>query len=103
MVSADITTAQPGPPIEPLYIGSGIESLVELEITAWEEGYQAANEPCLRCMDEIYRAAAAACEQALTRYIPLDEERFTDIFTIAWSAGYCTHGRELQRASAPLS
>jgi hypothetical protein len=86
-----------------MYIGSGSAALVELEIAAWQQGYAAMANPPLRDMDEIHHAACAACDEALSDYIPLDQDRFCDIFTLAWSAGYCMHVREVDRARAPVS
>jgi|SwirhisoilCB3_FD_contig_31_16731146_length_332_multi_2_in_0_out_0_1 hypothetical protein len=99
MVSQGITTS----PLEPVYIGSGSEALVELEMAAWEQGYHAVKEPCLETMEEIQRAARVACDDALDRYIPLDEARFCDIYILAWSAGYCLHARKLKQTPPPAS
>lgn len=97
------TTPSPIPLAEPMYIGSGSAALVELEMTAWQQGYQAAQEPFMRDFEEIQRAACAACEEALNQYIPLDEARFSDIFTLAWSAGYSLHVRELDQTRGPVA
>lgn len=99
MVTQGITTSQS----EPVYIGSGSEALVELEMAAWEQGYQAVDELRLETMEEIQCAARAACDEALERYIPLDEARFCDIYTLAWSAGYCHHARKLKQTRPPTA
>jgi hypothetical protein len=81
---------------EPIYIGTSTEALIEVQLDAWERGYQMAVQAMelLDTFTEIASAAENACHEALRRYIPLDEERFCDIFTLAWCAGYCSFKRE---------
>jgi hypothetical protein len=44
----------------------------------------------LKSIEAVEEAAEAVCDKALRVYIPLDVGRFRDVFTRAWSAGYCS-------------
>jgi hypothetical protein len=81
---------------DPIYIGTSTEALIEVQLDAWDRGFQMAAQAMelLDTFTEIASAAENACDEALSRYIPLDEERFCDIFTLAWCAGYCSFKRE---------
>jgi hypothetical protein len=41
-------------------------------------------------MHLIEQEAEKVCDEALKVYFPLDLDRFRDVFTRAWCAGYCT-------------
>ncbi len=68
------------------------EELVEVEIEALRQGAEQAHrdgQQHLTTMGAISNAAAAACNRALeVQYLPLDERKFREVFTLAWSAGY---------------
>lgn len=106
MAVSDLPGSHGSQLVELVYIGSGSEALVELELVAWELGYQVAShtaEP-LTEITEVLRAAELACDEALRRYVPLDEARFCDIFILAWSAGYWSfHRAGARRRRVPTS
>ena len=80
-------------PEQPLYISCSAEDLIMLEMEAWDHGFQQADadDPhMLEGIEAISQAAEQVCDQSLQRYVPLDVIRFRDVFTRAWSAGYCT-------------
>jgi hypothetical protein len=77
-----------------IYLACSPEDLIAVEMDAWSCGFGEADkgeslqEPS--GMRLIEQAAELVCDQALQIYIPLDLERFRDVFTRAWCAGYCT-------------
>lgn len=68
------------------------EELVDVALEGRRQGREqakAAGASALRDMCAIIEAASAACDRALVeQYLPLDEARFRDVFTLAWCAGY---------------
>jgi hypothetical protein len=68
------------------------EELVEVELEALRQGGERARADgagALHDMAAIGQAAADACGRALAdQYIPLDEHKFREVFTLAWCAGY---------------
>lgn len=95
MTSSRVPRSPTSPLVDLIFIGSGPEALIELQVDTWELGRQAAAQSSkpLQAIAEVLRAAERACDEALGRYVPLDEARFRDIFTLAWSAGYCSFAR----------
>ncbi len=95
MASPDNSSPQAAPAVDLIYIGSGFEALIEIQLDAWEKGRQAAIQAAqpLEAIAEIARAAEKACDEALLCYVPLDEARFCETYTLAWSTGYCAHTR----------
>jgi hypothetical protein len=85
----------------PIFIGCRLEELVELELDGLEQGRERARADgvrALRDMQAISRAAATACDRALAgRYVPLDEAKFCEVFTLAWCAGYHAEVEESPR------
>jgi hypothetical protein len=77
-----------------VYLACTAEDLIKVEMDAWALGCDratAAVEPALDNMTEIVQASERACDEALAMiYVPLDVQRFRDVFTRAWCAGYCT-------------
>jgi hypothetical protein len=77
-----------------IYLACSPEDLIAVEMDAWTRGFSKAGmvetsaEPA--SITDIEQAAKMACDQALKVYIPLDLDRFRDVFTRAWCAGYCT-------------
>ena len=89
---------------ERVYLSCSAEDLIEVEMEAWRQGYQAAESASLAALQSLNAVAEAgegACRQALSRYVPLDVTRFTDVFVRAWCGGYCTRARELKQSAAP--
>jgi hypothetical protein len=72
---------------------------------AWTRGFTEAGkvespqEP--DSMRLIEQAAEQVCAQALQIYIPLDLDRFRDVFIRAWCAGYCTGLRRTDQQQPP--
>ncbi len=68
------------------------EELVEVELDALRQGgdrARADGTDALHNMSDIAKLASRACEQALAeQYMPLDEAKFRDVFTLGWCAGY---------------
>ena len=68
------------------------EELVEVELEALRQGAEQARRDGpyhLIGMQAIREAAVAACDRSLAvQYLPLDEQRFREVFTLAWCAGY---------------
>jgi hypothetical protein len=78
--------------------------MIEVEMEAWRRGYQAAEADApatLQSVKAMSEAGESACNEALLRYVPLDVDRFTDVFVRAWCGGYCSRARELQPQAAP--
>ena len=77
-----------------IYLACSPEDLLAVEMDAWTRGFSKAGkvETVLdpASMPLIEQEAETACDQSLKVYIPLDLDRFRDVFTRAWSAGYCT-------------
>jgi hypothetical protein len=77
-----------------IYLSCSAEDLIAVEMDAWNCGFsEAGNVEDVQessGMRVIEQAAEEVCDQALQIYIPLDLERFRDVFTRAWCAGYCT-------------
>ena len=74
------------------HIACSREDLVQVVIEAFRCGSAQAREDgshVVRDGDMIFRAASAACDKALRTYVPLDERKFCEVFTLAWAAGYC--------------
>jgi hypothetical protein len=75
------------------------EELVELELEALRQGGERARADgadALHDIAAIGEAAAGACDRALAQqYMPLDERRFREVFTLSWCAGY---HEEVERA-----
>ena len=77
----------------PVYLSCSPEDLITVEILAWTHGCDRAGvdiPPRLKSIEAVEQAAEKVCDQALRTYIPLDVDRFRDVFTRAWSAGYCS-------------
>lgn len=75
----------------PIYLSCSPEDLLRVEILAWTHGCDRAGldiPPRLRSIEAVEQAAEQVCDEALQVYIPLDVDRFRDVFTCAWSAGY---------------
>lgn len=68
------------------------EELVEVELEALRQGAEQARQDGSRHligMQAIRKAAVVACDRSLeVQYLPLDEQRFREVFTLAWCAGY---------------
>lgn len=82
---------------EPIYISSGVEGLIAVQMDAWKRGYECAGADgpaAIRDIAALQRAAEDACDEALLVYVPMDLARFRDIYMIAWCAGYCTRRQE---------
>jgi hypothetical protein len=84
-----------------IYLACSPEDLIAVEMDAWNSGFSEAGKietsPEPGSMTHIERAAETACDQALRIYIPLNLDRFRDVFTRAWCAGYCTGLRRTER------
>lgn len=96
MVTHDLAPAGPAAP-QQIYISSGKEDLITLAIEAWKRGYALAvakGSAALRDLTAVAAASEDACDEALLIYVPMDRERFRDIFTIAWASGYWTRVQE---------
>jgi hypothetical protein len=77
----------------PIYLSCSPDELLRVEILAWTQGDDQAGlgiPPRLQSIEAVRQSAEQVCELALRIYIPLDVERFRDVFTRAWSAGYCS-------------
>jgi len=77
----------------PVYLSCSPEDLLRVEIQAWSHGCDRAGldiPPTLKSIEAVERAAEEVCDEVLQVYIPLDINRFRDVFTRAWSAGYCS-------------
>jgi hypothetical protein len=89
-----------------VYLSCCTEDLIAVEMEAWRCGYQAAEADAPATLQRVAAMAEAgeyACNQALLLYVPLDVDRFADVFVRAWCGGYCTRVRELSPQSAPLT
>jgi hypothetical protein len=77
-----------------IYLSCSPEDLIAVEMDAWTCGFGEAVKVEASAvpdnMSHIQQAGEQVCEQALRIYIPLDVDRFRDVFTRAWCAGYCT-------------
>ena len=77
---------------QPRLISCSHEELVELELEALRQGSECAyadGAGMLRDTQAVMQAAREACELALAeQYIPLDQPKFREVFTLAWCAGY---------------
>jgi hypothetical protein len=88
-----------------IYLSCSSEDLIAVEMDAWARGFSEADqvevsqEPV--SMKHIEEAAEQVCDQALQIYIPLDLDRFRDVFTRAWCAGYCTGLRRAEQHPQP--
>jgi hypothetical protein len=89
---------------ELVYLSCSAEDLIAVEMEAWRRGYQSAETaspaPLLR-LEAVAEVAEVACHQALLLYVPLDVDRFADVFVRAWCGGYCTRARELSLPATP--
>lgn len=76
----------------PIYIGCSLEDLVAIELEGMDQGRahaRADGTRRLHGMRAISEAAHHACDRVLAeKYVPLDEARFREVFTLAWYAGY---------------
>lgn len=76
----------------PKFVSCCPEELVEVELEGLRQGRERARADgahAMHDMHDISAAAHVACDQAeATQYMPLDEARFRDVFTLAWCAGY---------------
>jgi hypothetical protein len=77
-----------------------------VEIVAWTRGCDRAGldvPPKLKSVEAIVHVAEQACDEALQSYVPMDVDRFRDVFTRAWSAGYCSRAGLIvpEKPSAP--
>ena len=96
-VSRPKTNVQP-----PIYLACSAEDLIGIEMNAWALGSTRAAvdaESVLQNVMAIEEASERACDEALEIYIPLDLDRFRDVFTRAWCGGYCSYMG--QRAGKP--
>ena len=87
-----------------VYLSCCTEDLIAVEMEAWRRGYQAAEAAAPTTLQSVAALAAAgeaACNQALLQYVPMDVDRFTDVFVRAWCGGYCTRASELSLQAAP--
>jgi hypothetical protein len=76
-----------------IYLACTDEDLVSVEMYAWKLGSDRARADSLAVVPSItaiQEASERACDEALVIYIPLDLDRFRDVFTRAWCAGYCS-------------
>jgi hypothetical protein len=76
-----------------IYLACTPEELIMVEMDAWELGTDwAAGEstPVLPSIAAIREVSERACDDALKLCVPLDLDRFRDVFTRAWCAGYCS-------------
>ena len=77
----------------PIYLACSPEELLGVEIQAWTQGCDRAGLDIpakLKSIQAVEQAAEKACDEALHIYIPMDVDRFRDVFPRAWSAGYCS-------------
>jgi len=77
----------------PIYLSCSPEDLITVEIRAWAHGSDRAGlgiPAKLKTLEAVRLEAEKACDEALQIYIPMDVDRFRDVFTRAWSAGYCS-------------
>jgi hypothetical protein len=103
-MSTDSMAARPQCEGERVYLSCCAEELIVVEMEAWRRGYQAAEADApamLPSVKAVAEAGESACNEALVQYVPLDVDRFTDVFVRAWCGGYCSRARELQQQSAP--
>ena len=87
-----------------VYLSCCTEDLITIEMEAWRRGYQAAETDApatLPSVKAVAEAGECACNQALLLYVPLDVDRFADVFIRAWCGGYCTRARELSSHATP--
>jgi hypothetical protein len=84
-----------------IYLSCCPEDLIAVEMDAWACGFREAGRvetsPEPDSIRHIERAAEQVCDQALRIYVPLDLDRFRDVFTRAWCAGYCTGRRRTEQ------
>lgn len=89
--------------IQPSAISCSDEELVEVELDALHQGTKQARTDGahhLTSMEAMMKAATVACNRALeVQYLPLDERRFREVFTLSWCAGYRSETRLAQRSS----
>jgi hypothetical protein len=102
-VTPDVLGASAEGEEERVYLSCSPEDLIVVEMEAWQRGYQAAQAAppgtTVPSLEAIAAAGKGACNQALLLYVPLDIERFVDVFVRAWCGGYCTRAQELTRSS----
>jgi hypothetical protein len=88
----DLAQGIASPAIAPRLISCCPEELVDAELDALRQGGERARADgagAEKDMTRIAEAATDACDRALAeQYIPLDEKRFREVFTLAWCAGY---------------
>ena len=87
-----------------VYLSCCAQDLIAVEMEAWRRGYHAAETDApatLQSVAAMAEAGEGACNQALLLYVPLDVDRFADVFVRAWCGGYCTRARELSPQSVP--
>jgi hypothetical protein len=85
-----------------IYLACTAEDLIRVEMDAWVLGGDRASvdaTAALASIAAIQEASEQACDAVLEMYIPLDVDRFRDVFTRAWCAGYCS--RQSQPVSGP--
>jgi hypothetical protein len=88
-----------------IYLSCSSEDLIAVEMDAWTCGFSEAGK--VETSEEpdnirlVEQASEQACDQALQIYIPLDLDRFRDVFTRAWCAGYCTGLRRTAQHPQP--
>lgn len=83
---------------ESIYISCCPEELIAVEMDAWRHGYDAASadkKAADRTLPDIEWQGEGACEEALRRYVPMNLERFHEIYVRGWCTGYCIRVREL--------
>jgi hypothetical protein len=89
-----------------IYLACTPEDLIRVEMDAWGLGNDwaaAETSPVLSSIAAILEASERACDDALEICVPLDLDRFRDVFTRAWSAGYCNRvGQRVSEAGSGL-
>lgn len=82
---------------QPKAISCCDEELVEVELEALRQGAEQARrdgQHYLTTMAAVSKAAAIACNRSLEiLYLPLDEQKYREVFTLAWCAGYRSETR----------
>ena len=76
-----------------IYLACTAEDLISVEMYAWKLGSDRAGADSTlvsSSITAIQEASERACDEALVIYIPLDLDRFRDVFTRAWCGGYCS-------------
>ena len=87
--------------LQQIYVGCSHEDYVTIEMAAWKRGYERAIADGLAVMRDLIvvgRASEIACDEALCMYVPMELNRFRNIFTLAWCGGYWTRVQESQKS-----